>query len=802
VELLNEVVRVLVESAGSSMACVLWHDPATHELAPVARFGDADHYLDRIKVFADESPEGQGPAGIAFRTRTPYYCNDFLNDPRTIQWRDAANASGWRASAAIPIVIGGEPGALLCVYSCESGFFGPKEAELLEGVARDLAFGLEHLDAEAQRQQAEAALAASERRLKLAMDAGGIGTFEWDLSAGKIVWDGHLECLFGFDPGGFDGTYAGLERRIHPDDLPFVRRAVAIARKSRTSIGGEFRVVWPDGSIHWLSARGEYSRGEPGQPSRVHGAVADVSELKLAESAQQESEERLRQAVLVSHIGIFDQDLRTDSVYVSPEQRTIHGWGPDEPVTLNTYLERIHVDDRERIREAIRRALDPAGDGLFDVEHRLVFPDGSVRWTSTRSQTFFEGEGAVRRPVRTFGAVRDITEQKQAQEEQRKLEEQLSEAQKMESIGRLAGGVAHDFNNMLTVILGYAALAKSKSAPPDTHLEYLEEIEKAGNRSREIVWQLLGLSRRQIITPKPANLNCLLADMEKTVARLIGEDIELRFSPAPNLWTVLLDASQIHQILLNLVVNARDAMPKGGTITIRTANVELSEEQCRMLVGCKPGQYVVMAVSDDGFGMSAETTAHVFEPFFTTKEPGKGTGLGLATVYGIVQQNGGFVAVQSELGKGSTFRIYLPRTAGEGEPAEKAARPPAPARAGTILLVEDDELVRRVTTAALKSIGYTPLVASGPQEALRLCAQPGTEIQLMLTDVVMPGMTGAELRDQARAIQPQLETLFMSGYTSNVIAEHGVLKKGVHFIQKPFSIEELRKKVVETLGSE
>jgi PAS domain S-box-containing protein len=530
------------------------------------------------------------------------------------------------------------------------------------------------------------------------------------------------------------------------------------------------------------------------------GAV--VSELKSPESALHESEERLRQAVRVSHIGIFDHDHRTDRIYVSPELRVIQGYGPDEPVTIDTYIERVHVEDRERIREAVRRAHDPAGDGLFDVEHRIVFPDDSIRWTSTRSQTFFEGEGAARRPVRTVGAVRDITEQKRAGEEQKKLAEQLFEAQKMETIGRLAGGVAHDFNNMLTVILGYAALAKSQAAPSDKHLKYLEEIEKAGNRSREMVWQLLGFSRRQIITPKPANLNRLLADMEMTLARLIGEDIELCFLPAPDLWMALLDISQIHQIVLNLVVNARDAMPHGGRLTIGTANVELSEEQCRMQGQSKPGQYVVLSVSDNGNGMSKETMAHMFEPFFTTKEPGKGTGLGLATVYGIVQQNGGFVSVHSELCTGSTFSIYLPRARDEGELAEETALPPASTGAGTILLVEDDELVRRVTTAALESIGYTPLVANGPEEALRLCAQPGAEIQLMLTDVVMAGMTGAQLWDQARAILPQIKTLFMSGYTSNVIAEHGVLKKGVHFIQKPFSIAELGKKLVETLGSE
>jgi signal transduction histidine kinase len=356
--------------------------------------------------------------------------------------------------------------------------------------------------------------------------------------------------------------------------------------------------------------------------------------------------------------------------------------------------------------------------------------------------------------VRTVGAVRDVTEQKQAEKEQKELEERLFEAQKMESIGRLAGGVAHDFNNMLTVILGYAALAKAESAPSDRHLKYLEEIEKAGNRSREIIRQLLGFSRRQIITPKPANLNRLLADMEMTLAHLIGEDIELRFLPAPDIWTALLDPSQIHQVLLNLVINARDAMPNGGRLTIGTANVELLEEHCRTQVGSKPGQYVVMAASDNGIGMSRETMAHVFEPFFTTKEPGKGTGLGLATVYGIVQQNGGFVSVHSELGRGSTFKIYFPRATSGGELTEETAPPRVSAGAGTILLVEDDELVRRVTTAALESIGYTPLVASGPEEALRLCAQPGAEIQLMLTDVGLCsricGLIGVNLTQSIR----------------------------------------------------
>jgi CheY-like chemotaxis protein len=355
---------------------------------------------------------------------------------------------------------------------------------------------------------------------------------------------------------------------------------------------------------------------------------------------------------------------------------------------------------------------------------------------------------------------------------------------------------------MLTVILGYTAMAKAEAAPASAQLKYLEEVEKAGNRSRDIVQQLLGFSRRQIIAPRPAKLNDIVADMQMTLTRLIGEDIELRFIPAPDLWTVLLDPSQLHQILLNLAVNARDAMPNGGTLTIRTANVELSEEDSRMQPGSRPGQSVLLSVSDTGTGMSKETMAHVFEPFFTTKALAKGTGLGLATVYGIVQQNGGFITVESELGKGSTFRIYIPRAIDGEEPEPAAAPPAASAGTGTILLVEDDELVRQVTTAALKALGYTPLVATGPEEALRLCEQAGAEIKLLLTDVVMSGMTGTELRDRVRALLPHIKTLFMSGYTSMVIEKHGVLNRDIHFIQKPFTVGELGEKIADTLGSE
>jgi CheY-like chemotaxis protein len=351
----------------------------------------------------------------------------------------------------------------------------------------------------------------------------------------------------------------------------------------------------------------------------------------------------------------------------------------------------------------------------------------------------------------------------------------------------------------LTVILIYASLARTRAAEPDVVRSHLEEIVKAAEHSRRITQQLLGFSRRQIIAPKLIDLNSVIADLRNPLARLIGEDIELRFHPDPSLRKTLLDSSQVNQILLNLAINARDAMPRGGTLTIETANVKVTEEEARTQENCKPGEYAMVTISDNGIGMTGDVMAHVFEPFFTTKETGKGTGLGLATVYGIVKQNGGFINVDSEVDKGSTFRIYFPGLMSESESIE-SARTTAPTGSGGILLVEDDDLVRAVTKATLESVGYTPLVAAGAEEALRICARADSEIRLMLTDVVMPGMTGTELRDRVKIIRPDIKVLFMSGYTSDVIGMQGVIKEGVQFIQKPFTIQELAHKIREMLG--
>jgi PAS domain S-box-containing protein len=560
---------------------------------------------------------------------------------------------------------------------------------------------------------------------------------------------------------------------------------------------GELRARRRDGSLIYVEFSASVVKNAAGATTHLMGSFIDVTERKIASEALQESESRLQQVVRVSNIGIYDHDHARETIYWSPQQREIYGLGPDETVTLDGFLRALYPEDAERIGQAVHRAHDPSGDGLFDVEHRIIRRDGAIRWLTTRSRTFFDTVDGTRRPIRTVGAVRDITEQKLAEQEREKLHAQLTQAQKMESIGRLAGGVAHDFNNMLSVILGYTTLMKGKLPAADPLMQYLQEIEHAAIRSRDLTSQLLAFSRKQVIDPKVVNLSSLIKSTQNALTRMIGEDVELRVISAEGLWNIKIDPMQVDQIVMNLAVNARDAMPNGGSLTIETANIKLDEAYCRQHAGFRPGPFVLLSVSDNGSGMNKETLSHIFEPFFTTKEFGKGTGLGLATVYGIVKQNNGFINVYSEVGQGTTFKIYLPRADGEEALAEAPSPAAAPALsgAGTILLVEDDAMVRELTLLLLKTLGYSVLAANSPAHALSLCERKDLPIDLLMTDVVMPGMNGKELLKKANAIRPGIRVLFMSGYTANVIAHHGVLDESIKFIQKPFSIDELAQKI-------
>ncbi|MFH1023530.1 MAG: PAS domain S-box protein [Planctomycetota bacterium] len=394
-------------------------------------------------------------------------------------------------------------------------------------------------------------------------------------------------------------------------------------------------------------------------------------------------------------------------------------------------------------------------------------------------------------------------ERKRADAEREKMKTQLLQVRKMEAVGQLAGGVAHDFNNMLTVILGHAEMALSKLDPSDPIHADIHEIKKAGERSADLTKQLLAFARRQIIAPKVMDVNNTIAGMLKMLNRLIGENIDLLWKPADDLWRVSMDPAQVDQILVNLMVNARDAISGVGRIVIETANVEFDAAYVKAHVGAVPGRYVRIAVSDDGCGMDKETQGRLFEPFFTTKPQGKGTGLGLATVYGIVKQNLGFIDVYSESGKGTTFKIYMPRHESEEEEEETGeARISAGAPTGTetVLLVEDEPALLELAQQLLELLGYTVLPVGSPVRAIRQATEYAGEIHLLMTDMVMPGMNGRDLRKWLGAVRPGMKCLFTSGHTVDIIAHQGVLDKGVHFLQKPFSMETLAVKLREALG--
>lgn len=440
------------------------------------------------------------------------------------------------------------------------------------------------------------------------------------------------------------------------------------------------------------------------------------------------------------------------------------------------------------------KAVDERGSTLFESLHQRK--DGSV-FPVEVSARLIEVQGKRYRQA----IIRDITERKSMEKERQRLEQQLLESQKMESVGRLAGGVAHDFNNHLTVIAGYCELLQAKLDPKDPAAEMIAQIKMAGEHATRLTQQLLAFSRRQVLEPRTLNLNTVVSDTRRMLERLIGEDVELVTALASDLGSVHADLGQLNQILMNLAVNARDAMPNGGKIIIETANIELDSIYTDRHPELKPGPYVLLAFSDTGVGMDLEMQRRIFEPFFTTKPRGAGTGLGLSTVYGIVRQSGGWIWVYSEPGQGATFKIYFPRTE---EPAREVphVREAEPVSGGdeTLLVVEDQDEVRRLTVTALRSYGYAVLEAANGEQALEECKRHNGKIDLLITDVVMPGMTGRDLAVRLSAVRPTVKVLYTSGYTANVIAHQGVLDPGVAYLPKPFTLQALAAKVREVLS--
>jgi two-component system cell cycle sensor histidine kinase/response regulator CckA len=516
----------------------------------------------------------------------------------------------------------------------------------------------------------------------------------------------------------------------------------------------------------------------------------DISSHQEAEKARAEAETKYR--MLVEHVNaityIAEIGIHGQWYYVSPQVESILGYTPDEWLALSREWDKlIHPDDLA----AVEAAEQASKDGVpFQAEFRLRRKDGREVWLN---DTAVVVQGSDSHPAME-GIMVDITERKQ-------LETQLQQSRKMEAVGRLAGGIAHDFNNLLTIITGYTDLALSRASMPLEIRGDIERIDNASGRAAALVRQLLAFSRKQVLQPKTIELNGIVLNLDKLLRRLMDENIEMITHTEEGVGKVKADPAQIEQVIMNLVVNARDALPSGGRILLETSNIDLDSHYADEHVSVKPGKYVMLAVSDSGIGMSQETIAHIFEPFYTTKESGSGTGLGLSTVYGIVKQSGGYIWVYSEPGKGSTFKVYLPRVDDLVESTSAPKPSSAESQHGweTILLVEDEEAVRELIRTVLTGHGYDVIPARDPEHAVQIASSYAHEIHMLLTDVVMPGMSGRELANQVSQRRRGIRVLFMSGYTDNVITTGGMLEKGLAFLQKPFSPHSLVQKVREVL---
>lgn len=642
-----------------------------------------------------------------------------------------------------------------------------------------------------RRYEVEAQLRSSEARLTQAQELAHVGDWQWNISDDHVWWSDELYRIVGVERRSFQPTYHAFFELVHPEDRPFVERALRQAVNDKGQYDIEHRIVRPDGSIRVINGQGRAIVDERGQVVSVVGAVQDISDRKAAEDAVRRSERRLQT--------IIDAEPACVKI-VSPDGRLLEmnraglemlGTDDISQVLGHSVIELLHPDDRGAFLDVLGQVC--AGSRVRR-EFRVIGLKGQECRVDAHLVPFEILAQSNERQPAVLSVSSDITERK-------RLEEQLRQSQKMEAIGLLAGGIAHDFNNLLTAIGGYTDLVLRSLDGSDERREDLQEVVNAAQRAAALTRQLLAVSRRQILQPAVLDVNTLVRDMERLLRRTIPESIDLCVQLGPSMRAVRADPGQLEQVVLNLAINAGDAMPQGGQLRIATATVDVDDVWARRHPPMPPGWYVRLTVSDSGIGMTPEVQARLFEPFFTTKERGRGTGLGLSTVYGIVKQSGGFIWVESQTGQGTTFDVYFPVVT---DPIA-AALPPAPTREAsggyeTIMLAEDDTAVRRLARDVLASHGYTVLDAQDGDEALDLVRQYRGPIHLLIADVVMPGLSGRELAARLSIDRPEIRVLYTSGYTENLMIRAG-FEEGLALLPKPFLPGDLLRKVGEILST-
>jgi len=636
-----------------------------------------------------------------------------------------------------------------------------------------------------ERKKAQQKLLENQKRFTQALEAAHAGVWDADLKTGENIWSDEVWELYGLERGKTKSSIQLWQTSIHPDDQKQVIQLVANAVQKAIPINIEYRVIHLDGTVHWLMSKGMPLFDDQGDAVRYIGTCIDITDRKQIELDREkllEWQAGFNTVLEIRHIGYWELDLLSNTVHRSIEHARIFGYDSNkEDWKYETFLDHVIPEDRAEVDRQFKKAVATHAD--WNIECRIRRADGQVRWIWAVGGYQFDKNNQIRL---VSGITQDITKRKHQEEEKISLELQLQQAQKMQLVGRLAGGIAHDFNNMLTVILGHTELALAKA---DATLDDLEAIQNAAIHSAELTRQLLAFARRQTVSVQIIDLNASVEGMLPLLRRLIGEHISLIWIPKIQDGFVKLDPAQINQIFTNLCVNARDAIVENGKITIETDKIHVEQAMCKSGHPCTiPGDYISLTITDNGQGIDKKDLPHILEPFYTTKAVGKGTGMGLATVYGIVKQSNGFLDIQSKIGEGTTFSIYLPLQRNHIVPGDEVIdESPLQQGTATILLVEDQPDILRLCRKLLEHKNYSVLTAAGPVEAIELTERNSGKIDLLVTDVFMPQMNGNDLYKKLQKSCPKLHVLYMSGYTADFIGQHLTGDEWMNFIEKPFS---------------